>query len=320
MVSVAQLASVALLVVAILAAPTLVRGETRTRRPIVDTHIHLYQVTRPGGVPWPEARQKPLYRDVLPAEYKALAKKHGISASGIVEASPLHEDNLRLLELVRGDRFFPFLVAQIQIGAPDFAQKLEALTKDPRVVGVRAFLWAPQMTLDGTQLAHVRLLAARGLTLDLVSRGELNPKETISALATAVPELRIVIDHLGGAKGAAPDPAWELAMRRLADRHANVYVKFSSFFDMYQPATGEEVPWKAPVELGAYKAHFDVLMSAFGPDRLIWGSNWPVSELGGDLGTQLRLAEEYLAPFGPVVRDKVMAKNALRVYRRAKKR
>jgi len=95
-----------------------------------------------------------------------------------------------------------------------------------------------------------------------------------------------------------------------------VFVKFSSFFDMYNPLAIEDEGWKSPTALEAYKANFDVLMTAFGEDRLIWGSNWPVSDLGGDFGKQIELAEEYLKPFGPKVRDKVMFGNARDFYRR----
>jgi L-fuconolactonase len=284
--------------------------------PIADTHIHLYKVTRPGGVPWPSPQNKILYRDVLPAEYKALARKYGIRSAGIVEASPLFEDNQAVLDQVKGDDFFPFLVAQVEIGSPHVLADLDKLAEDPRVVGVRAFLWTPGITLDATQLTQLRAVAAKGMTLDLVSRGTLNPKDQVSALASAVPDLRVILDHLAGAKGAHPSPDWELDLRRLADRHPNVFVKFSSFFDMYNPVSAEDEGWKSPTTLDAYQAHFDVLMSAFGEDRLIWGSNWPVSDLGGDFGQQIALAEAYLQPFGPRVRDKVMFGNALDFYRR----
>jgi len=62
--------------------------------------------------------------------------------------------------------------------------------------------------------------------------------------------------------------------------------------------------------------YFDVLMKAFGEDRLVWGSNWPVCEQGGDIGNQIAIAEEYLSSYGPEVRDKVMFKNAQSFYRR----
>jgi L-fucono-1,5-lactonase len=76
---------------------------------------------------------------------------------------------------------------------------------------------------------------------------------------------------------------------------------------------GDETASTEPV---AAVLHFDVLMTAFGEDRMIWGSNWPVSDLGGSFAGQIRLAEEYLAPMGQRVRDKVMFKNALRFYLR----
>jgi L-fuconolactonase len=287
----------------------------RPHGPIVDTHIHLYQVTRPGGVPWPPPESKALYRDVLPAEYEALARQHGVIATGIVEASPLVADNHVLLALVKGNPFFTFLVGQLELGSSGFLADLEALARDPRAVGIRGFLWSPQLTLDGKQLAHLRELARRGMTLDLVSRGDLNPKDKVEALAAAVPDLRIIIDHLGGAKGEQPAPAWAAAMQRLAT-HDNVYVKLSSFFDMFNPRASENEAWSSPVELAAYKPHFDLLMKAFGEDRVLWGSNWPVCELGGGYAKEIALAEAYLAPLGERVRDKVMYQNAQAFYRR----
>ena len=183
------------------------------------------------------------------------------------------------------------------------------------MVGIRAFLWTPKITLDATQLAQLRAIAAQGMTLDVVSRGALNPTDQVSALAKAVPELRIILDHLMGAKGTEPSPGWVRDVRRLAE-HRNVYLKFSSFFDMFNPVATEDEGWTSPATLGSYKANFDVLMSAFGDDRLIWGSNWPVSDLGGGFGLQIELAEAYLQPFGPKVRDKIMFGNARDFYRR----
>ena len=284
-------------------------------RPIVDTHIHFYQPSRPGGVPWPPAGSA-LYRDVLPSEYKPMAIANGIVTSGVVEASPLVEDNQWILDLLGHDAFFPFFVGQLEIGSANFIANLDHFSRDHRFVGIRGFLWSPPaITLDAAQLRDLRELARRGMTLDIISRGTTNPKPQVEALCTTVPNLRIIIDHLGGAQGLTPTAEWELAIRRLADLCPNLYMKFSSFYDMYQVGDGNS-PWTAPLVLSAYEPHFDVLMSAFGEDRMIWGSNWPVSDLGGPFDVQIQLAEEYLAQFGERVRDKVMYKNALRFYRR----
>jgi L-fuconolactonase len=287
--------------------------------PIIDTHIHFYQPSRPGGVPWPPAppgSDPLLYRDVLPPEYKAMAAANGILASGVIEASPLVEDNQWILDLLDHDSFFPFFAGQLEIGSADFHANLERFSRNHRFVGIRGFLWSPPaITLDPAQLRDLRDLASRGMTLDIISRGTTNTKDRVEALCTAVPNLRIIIDHLAGAQGLTPAPAWELSIRRLADLCPNLYIKFSSFYDMYVVGDGNH-RWTAPTDLAAYKPHFDVLMTAFGEDRLIWGSNWPVSDLGGSFSGEIRLAEEYLAPFGQVVRDKVMFRNALLFYRR----
>jgi L-fuconolactonase len=297
-------------------AETLLAGHPR---PIVDTHIHVFQVDRAGGVPWPGADHRYLYKNSLPADYQALAAPLGVVASGIVEASPLQADTRWVLDRTAGNPFFPFYVAQLEVGAPDFARNLDEIAGDPRVVGVRSFLWGPAagITLDDRQLADLRALAARGMTLDLISRHTKNPKAQVDRLVRAVPELRVIIDHLAGAKGTTPDSQWIGDVQLLA-RHPQVHMKFSSFFDMFNPSpTGaEDDPWQGPTEMAAYRPHFDVLFDAFGPDRLIFGSNWPVVAMGGSLADEIAIAETYLADKGRAVRDQVMARNALAFYRR----
>jgi predicted TIM-barrel fold metal-dependent hydrolase len=286
------------------------------RRPIVDTHIHFWQVTRPGGVPWPTPAEGPIFRDILPQHYTAMARANGVVTAGIVEASGIVEDNQWILDLVRHNPFYSFFVGNLEIGASNFASDLARFAHDRRFVGIRGYLTGPAegITLSPAQLDSLRDLARRGMTLDIISRGTKNPKDQVQALCTAVPNLRIIIDHLGGAKGPPPvDTTWELEIRRLADVCPNLYMKFSSFYDMYAPG---DVVFPSPTDLASYKAHFDVLMTAFGADRLVWGSNWPVIELHGTFEAQIAIAEEYLAPFGKAVRDKVMFKNALSFYRR----
>jgi L-fuconolactonase len=288
-------------------------------RPIMDTHIHLFQVDRPGGVPWPSPTNKYLYKNSLPSDYEALARPLGVLGSGIVEASNAAGDNQWVLDHVQGNPFFPWFVAELEVGSATFAADLDKLAQDRRVAGIRGYLWGPAagITLDAKQLADLEALAARGMTLDIISRYSLNPKAKVDQLAKAVPDLRIIIDHLAGAKFAAPDPQWVADMKMLA-RNKNVYIKFSSFFDMFNPDPmgSEDNPWTSPRDIGQYKAHFDVLLDAFGPDRLIWGSNHPVVGMGGTLKDEIALAEQYLAPLGKETRDKIMFRNAIRFYRR----
>ena len=253
--------------------------DTARRRPIVDTHIHLYTVTAEGGVAWPAPHQKAIYRDVVPAEYAKVAERNGITGAVVVEASPKLDENFRLLDLVAGDPLYLGLVGNVEIGASDFLENVDRLRKHARFVGIRSFLSSPTLTVDETQVAHLEALAARGLTLDIISRHTLNPKDKVDQLCKAVPTLRVVVDHLAGAQGPRVDPTWERSMGMLA-RNQNLFIKFSSFFDVYNPKTTEDEPWQAPTNLAAYKPHFDALMQSFGPERLLFGGDWPAVDFG----------------------------------------
>src|SRR6185369_464738 len=112
-------------------------------RPIVESHIHFWQVTRPGGVPWPTPAEGPIYRDVLPADYTSMAKANGVLTAGVVEASGIVEDNQWILDHIKGDSFYSTYVGNLDIGAPTFAHDLERFSKDRRWVGIRGYLTGP---------------------------------------------------------------------------------------------------------------------------------------------------------------------------------
>src|SRR5688500_14761955 len=119
------------------------RHAPRGKRPIVETHIHFWQVTRPGGVPWPTPAEGPIFRDVLPPEYTAIARANGVVAAVVVEASGIVEDNQWILDLVRHDKLYPFFVGNLEIGAPTFARDLARFARDRRFVGIRGYLTGP---------------------------------------------------------------------------------------------------------------------------------------------------------------------------------
>lgn len=283
--------------------------------PIMDAHVHLYQVSRPGGVEWPPRGSGALDRDYLISDYEAVARPLGVTGAVVVEASPLPSDTSWVLEHTAGHPLFRSLVAELDVDAADAPDRLAALAAEPRVSGVRAFLWSGAIELDEEQLELLQALAAAGMTLDLVSRGEKNPKPKIVRLARAVPSLRIVVDHLAGAAGRDPDPVWLADVRSLA-ACPNVHVKLSALFDMFNPGPNENVAWDSPSDAGAYRPHFEAALEAFGAERVIFGSNWPVTEMSGSLATEIRIVERLLEPLGRATRDRVMFENAERFYTR----
>ncbi len=305
---------------------------TGKTKPIADTHVHLFQPSR-SGVAWPDVANATLYKDYLPQAYMDMASPLGILGSGIVEASPWIDDTQWVLAQVAKTTmkdFFPWYVAQLDMSSGDFIKNLTSyLTVDAmtnpdadKIVGLRVYLWSAAIDpSDPIQKANLTEVQNRGLTLDVISRGtgmtEKNPKAGVVALATAFPNIRIIIDHMAGAKIAAamPDPRWMTDIASLA-AHPNIYVKWSAFFDAANATGDESMPWTAPKDMASYKPVFDALWTAFGEDRLIWGSNYPVSLLGGSIQEEIKIAEDYLATKTSAQRDKVMFDNAVLFYRR----
>ena len=270
---------------------------------IVDTHIHLYDPSRPEGVPWPSKNDPVLYRPVLPAEYRELAKANGVTAAVVVEASAWPADNGWVLGVTKDDPVFPAVVGNLLPGAADFAANLEKYAADRRFVGIRARVAAS----DEKAMADLKRLAERGLSLDLLVN--LQTLDAVLGIAKALPSLRIVLDHLAGAKvdGKAPDTAWSAKLREVA-KHPNVYCKLSGLDQQagVKPASKE---------LSHYAPTLDLLWELFGEDRLIYGSNWPVTLLRTDFATHQELCLAYVRPKGQSALDKVFWKNAQRVYR-----
>ena len=155
---------------------------------IIDTHTHFYDPFRPQGVPWPEKDDEILYRRALPEDYKALAVPEGVTGTVMVECSPWVEDNQWVLDLAAEDPFIVGLVGHLEPDDPNFAAHLERFAADPVFLGIRA-------RVDATEshgLTAAEMLVANDLELDT------GLHEGVPALAERFPELRIVINHIGG--------------------------------------------------------------------------------------------------------------------------
>src|SRR5271157_3312870 len=97
--------------------------------PIIDTHIHLFDPTRPQGVPWPEKSDAVLYKPALPERYRKIAVPLGIKGAIEVEASPWLEDNQWVLDVAAKDAIIVGTVGDLEPGKPDFRKQLERLDR-----------------------------------------------------------------------------------------------------------------------------------------------------------------------------------------------
>ena len=284
---------------------------------IIDTHIHLYDTNRSQGVDWPPVTDKVLYRPVLTEHFDEVADREGIASTVIVEASSRLEDNQWVLDLVRDnpDRYLA-LVGNLPIGTDEFAGLLDRFSKDSRFVGLR-MRDRPGGDAFFTDAVwrDLGLLAEKGLTLDVLIHNF--SIDEVTEVARRLPKLRIMINHLGGLNITHEpfDATWKQAMEKAA-QHENVYCKVSGIFQR----AGVK---PTPKEKSFYSPVFKVVFDAFGEDRIVYGSNWPVTGRGGRYSEQLSIIRDFFNALGMQLGDtkraeqiarKLFHENAIKFY------
>jgi L-fuconolactonase len=277
-------------------------------REVIDCHTHFYDPTRPQGVPWPGKNETQLYRPVMPRHYKALAVPHGVTGTIVVEASGWFEDNQWILDLAKEEPFIKGFIGNLSPGAPDFRQGVQRFARDPLFRGIRiSFGEVPKLN-DPARLRELGALVDHDLSLDL--NGGVDSLETVVVVARALPELRIIINHVANVRidgGLLPEN-WRKGMRQVAAQ-PNIFCKVSGLVE------GAGRRSDAPRDLNFYLPVLDHVWDCFGQDRIIYGSNWPVSELFAEFATVHGIAQDYISAKGPVAERKFFAENARRIYK-----
>ncbi|MBL8865298.1 MAG: amidohydrolase family protein [Planctomycetia bacterium] len=277
---------------------------------VIDTHTHFYDPTRPGGVPWPGKDDKVLYRPVLPAEYRKMAAPLGVTGTVVVEASPLVEDNQWLLDLAKDEPFLLGIVGRLIPTDADFAKNLDRFAKNPLFRGIRnAHAEVKKALADDAVLKNLARLAEKDLALDVNGGPEL--LADVAKLAAKLPKLRIVVNHMANPTIDGKKAAEEYVANLKAAARPNVWCKLSALVE------GSRKRGAAPKDLDFYRQTADAVWNAFGADRVVFGSNWPVSDHYASFDTVFSLAKRYLTEKGAA--DKVFGANAVAAYKLTRK-
>lgn len=273
---------------------------------IIDTHTHFYDPTRPEGVPWPNPNDELLYRKVMPDDYKKLAVPEGVTGTVVVEASRWVEDNKWILDLAAKEKFIVGFVGNLNPNDAEFAENLNRFSANPLFRGMRLGGGHLQALSDSGFLKNIEKLAKKELALDLL----INPEalKQVPALVEHTPSMQVVINHIAGVRvdGNPPDADWVSAIQDAA-RYPNVYCKVSGLAEH----TGQK---PAPDDVKFYTPTIDVLWKAFGEDRLIYGSNWPVSERFAEYKVVQKIVNDYFSAKGNEAKEKYFWKNAKAAY------
>lgn len=284
------------------------------RPALVDCHTHFYDPTRPEGIPWPGKNDKSLYRTVLPRHFLEQAAPLGVTKTVVVEASPRVEDNAWLLDLAAKNPSVVGVVGNLTPGQALFAEHLKRFAANKLFRGIRI---NHDALLAGFQkpdfLADLRRLAEHDLELD-VNGGPAMPAD-VARLAEQISDLRIVINHLGNVDldGAAPPAEWRAGMQAAAGR-PRVFCKVSALVEHARPKTGDQ-SGPAPADVDFYRSVLDAIWEIFGDDRLIYGSNWPVSDRFASYRTLFSIVEQYVKGRSTSAAEKFFWKNSQVAYR-----
>ena len=276
----------------------------------VDTHIHLFDPNRPGGIPWPPAddpiRSKPTYPD----RFRSVAGSHGVDGAIVVECSPLIEDNQWVLDIAEDDRSVLGLVGFLDAGKPGFGADLDRFSKNPLFKGIRyGDLWGRSLVEqlgNPSFVGDMRTVAERNLSLDSANPN-LDLLEAMLKLSDRVPDLRMIVDHLPKMPVAASDRGrYERVLREFSDR-PQTYVKISAVL--------LEKDGSVSYDLDDYRSTIDEIAGAFGPDRVLYGSDWPNSDPLGTYAQVLGIVREYFSEKGREAMEKYFRLNGQAAYR-----
>jgi L-fuconolactonase len=282
------------------------------RVPIVDAHHHLWDPDR--GYAWLDAPElAAIRRPFTPADLTAETSAHGVDRTVLVEGGRCHPDEVpEHLAAAGATPTIAGVVAWADLTGPDLAGTVAGYRDLPgggKLVGIRDQVQGQPDPgyLDRADVrAGIAAVGAAGLAFDLVVRADQLP--ACAALARALPDVRLVLDHLGKPRIAAgPDglACWRGPLAELATC-PNVTVKLSGMV-----TEADWTRWTVD-DLRPFVAH---AVEVFGPDRCAFGSDWPVCTAVTSYGRVLDALRQALPELTGAERDAVFGGTAIRTYR-----
>ena len=274
----------------------------------IDGHQHFWDPER-LRLPWLTQALARIDRAFEPGDLEPQMRAARVDATILVQSACLDADTDLMFEHARRHTWIAAVVAWVRLDDPPRAAgRLDELAKEPALRGIRHLIHEeqdPHWILKPTVLDGLRLLEDRGLILELPA---VFPRHLgdVPTLARLFPRLTIVIDHLGKPPLGKPAMAHWGRLLRDAAAHPNVAAKLSGL----NTATAR-ADWSADDLRPAVEA----ALGAFGPDRLLCGSDWPVALLNGDYARVWAQTRRVIHEVAPDHAEALLAGTARRIYR-----
>ena len=272
----------------------------------IDAHQHFWHIAR-GDYDWMDDSVAAIRHDIMPNDLEPYLKTHEIDGTVVVQAAATVAETRFILGLADRTDFIKGVVGWVDLENSEAANTLDRLLVSPYLKGIRPMLQDISDTswvIHPTVIANLKEVANRGLRLDAL----ITPRhlEVILQLSEKLPQLQIVIDHCAKPEFSDDKDAqimWRNGMTKLAER-PNVMCKISGLANEAGP------DWNT-VKLKPYVEH---VIEAFGPNRLMWGSDWPVLNLVGDYTRWREVSAELLKDLSDQERAAIYGANAIKFY------
>jgi L-fuconolactonase len=272
---------------------------------VIDAHQHFWRFN-PVRDAWIDQDMAAIRRDFFPGDLAPVLDACGVDATIAVQADQSEAETEFLLGLAEGNRRVAGVVGWVDLRAANVEKRLEHFSHFKKLRGVRHIA---QVEADDRFLARAEFvrgighLKSFGLTYDIL----IFPRQLPAAieLVAKLPEQKFVVDHLAKPEIAAKKiEPWAKLMREIA-MHPNVYCKLSGMVT--------EADWKnwKPED---FEPYLDVVVEAFGAERLMFGSDWPVCLVAATYSQTKNIVESYVDRHTPNAKSAIFGENGKRFY------
>ena len=290
---------------------------------IVDAHHHVWDLSV-RDQPWlDQPGLAPLRRNFMLSDLEPEAAAEGVTSTVLVQTVTEPDETPEMLALAAGSDLIAGVVGWVDLEAPDAADAIGALRELPGgalLVGIRHPVLVepdPDWLTRPAVLRGLADVAAAGLTYDVVAM----PRHLRAAVAAAqaTPQLTFVLDHFGNPEiGNEVDESWAAAFRTFAAL-PNTVAKLSGILG--EPAPGPASPTdpadmtRAPGPTAHLQPYYEIALAGFGPGRLMFGSDWPVSTMVVGYGGVHAAARSLTAGLSSAEKTAIFRDTAQRTYR-----
>jgi len=270
---------------------------------IFDTHQHYWKLSE-VEYPWLLPEYGPIYDTFTPEQLRPQLEEAGVDKTVLVQSANSYEDTASMLVKADYNDWIGAVVGWVNLLDPEETnQRLEMYKKNPKFVGMRHLIHTEpdgNWVVQDVVIESLKVLASHNKTFDVVAVFP-NHLKLVPTLAERVPELKMVIDHLAKPPVGQKESPWFDQMKAAAES-PNVYAKLSGQFDNPDWAVADVRPYA------------DFALEQFGPERIMFGSDWPVCILGGSYSSVWANTQALIAGLTQAEKDAVLGGTATKFY------